>query len=197
EQPPRLAMPPTVVRTAVPNNPNLSNWRRFMPGASAVVSGIIIVVLGRVSWSANQQLAQKFLYGAAVGRIQHPRGIEARLAQYPLGLAEGQKPLMTMVMAHAGRPDTAKGQIAYRDMQQGLVQAHAAGMGLLHYPLLLTPVVAKIVERQRARTGIDIGDGVVDLPVGHDRQQWAEYLILHHQHVIADIQQQGRGQASL
>src|SRR5690606_19204310 len=95
------------------------------------------------------------------------------------------------------RPYAAKGQVAYRHVQQGLVDPHAAGVGVRYDPLLLLPVVTEIVERQRTWPGIDIGNGLVDVSVGHHWQQGAEDLVLHDPHVVIHIQQQGRRQAAI
>src|SRR3546814_7430811 len=56
-------------------------------------------------------------------------------------------------------------------------------------------VVAKIVERQRARPLIDVGKCLVQALIGHDGQQRAEDFVLHDGHVIADIEQQAVGHA--
>ncbi|MNP83117.1 hypothetical protein D3C76_1819700 [compost metagenome] len=72
-----------------------------------------------------------------------------------------------MVVAHAGWADAAKWQIVLGDMQQGVVQAHSAGVGVMHHVVLLGPVVAKIVERQWSGALVDVGQGVLKTVIRH------------------------------
>ncbi|MNF78408.1 hypothetical protein D3C84_605880 [compost metagenome] len=59
-------------------------------------------------------------------------------------------------MAHARGADITKRQIVLGHVQQGVVEADATGVGLFQNPLLLGPVVAKVVERQGAGALIDV-----------------------------------------
>ena len=60
---------------------------------------------------------------------------------------------------------------------------------------------AEEIERQRPRPRIDVGDGVFELAIGQDRQDRAEDLVLHHAHLVRDVeherrQKQPRGDAA-
>ncbi|MCY1281471.1 hypothetical protein D9M70_302810 [compost metagenome] len=68
-------------------------------------------------------------------------------------------------------------------------------MGLVQHALLFAAVVAEVVEGQRARAIVDIGEGIFQLAVGDDRQQGAEDLLLHQFHLVRGAQHQGMGQA--
>ncbi|MNP16573.1 hypothetical protein D3C76_1089750 [compost metagenome] len=65
-------------------------------------------------------------------------------------------------------------------------------MGLFQYPLLLGLVVAEVIQGQRSWALVDVGEGVLDAAVRHDRQQRAEDFVLHDAHVVVHVEQQVR-----
>jgi hypothetical protein len=97
-------------------------------------------------------------------------------------------------MPHAAGADAAEGQLFLRDVQDGVVDRHAAGHGLVEHAVAWSAVIAEVVQRQRTRMLIDMGDGRVEVRVGQHRQQRAENLVLHHAHAVIDIQQCQRRQ---
>lgn len=80
-------------------------------------------------------------------------------------------------------------------MQQGVVQAYPAGVGVAQHMLLARPVITEVVQCQRARALVDVGQRLVEAVVGHQRQQRAEDFVLHHLHAVVHVQQQVRWQA--
>ena len=100
-----------------------------------------------------------------------------------------------MVVAHAGGADAAERHVVLGHVQQGVVEAHAAGVGFVQHALLLALVIAEVVQGQRPRAVVDVGEGLVQALVGHDRQQRAEDLFLHQLHFVADVEHQAVRQA--
>ncbi|MOA38527.1 hypothetical protein D3C78_1602220 [compost metagenome] len=52
-------------------------------------------------------------------------------------------------------------------MQQGVVQAHTAGVGVTQHMLLGVAVIAKEVQRQWAWALVDVGQGLVEAVIRH------------------------------
>ncbi|MNT99354.1 hypothetical protein D3C72_2421830 [compost metagenome] len=52
-----------------------------------------------------------------------------------------------MVVTHAGGADAAERQVVLGHVQQGVVEAHAAGVGFVQHALLFAFVVAEVLQR--------------------------------------------------
>ena len=48
------------------------------------------------------------------------------------------------------------------------------------------------VERQRPGPSVDVGDGVFERAIGHDRQDGTENLVFHHAHLFGYIEHDRR-----
>ena len=83
-------------------------------------------------------------------------------------------------------PMPPKGSVLLGEVVDGVVDGGAAGDGALQHLLDARPVAVEVVERQRPRPGVHVGDRLVEGVVGHDRQQRPEDLLLHDAHGIAD-----------
>ena len=79
-------------------------------------------------------------------------------------------------------------------MQNGVVDAHATGMGLFHQALLFGLVITEIVERQRPWAFGDVIHGLLQAVIGDDRQQRAKDFLVHDLHAVVGVKQQGGGQ---
>ena len=69
-------------------------------------------------------------------------------------------------------------------------------MGVFKHPLLFGLVVAEIIERERAGSVVDVGQCLFQVAIRHDRQERTEDFLLHHLHLVVDLQQQAMGHAS-
>ena len=112
------------------------------------------------------------------GGTQGARHVPTALLEDALGVAQRLEAFDAVVGAHAARADTAERQIVLRVVQQRVVDRHVAGRRALQHLAAVLAVAAEIVECQRPRSGIDVRDGVVDVPVGHDRQYGSEDLLV-------------------
>ena len=77
-------------------------------------------------------------------------------------------------------------------MHHHVVHAGPARRRLREHALGLDLVVAEVVERERARARIDVGEHVVQRPVAPDRQQRAEYFVTHDERVVRRLDQERR-----
>ena len=62
--------------------------------------------------------------------------------------------------------DAAEGQTFRRDMAHAVVDRHPAGGRIVEDVGLLFLIVAEVIERERARPGIDAVDDVGDIAIG-------------------------------
>ena len=65
----------------------------------------------------------------------------------------------------------------YKRQHQHIVHRHAAGNGFLQYAFAFRRVLAKPVEGQWPRPGVDIGDAVGEVTITLHDHQWPEYLL--------------------
>ena len=78
----------------------------------------------------------------------------ARLDENRLFLAERAKAPFPVISAHAASPHAAKRLRVLRQMEQAVVDAHAARQGACQYPLLLLPVsLPQKAEQPERQTG--------------------------------------------
>ncbi len=141
--------------------------------------------------SARQKLEQKIRDPAIRWPHQH-HAAEARLIEHRFLLAEGQKSLVPVVVAHAGWADTAERQSALREMQHGIVDRHAAGNRAFEDALGARGIVVEVIERERTRASVDVvnrGIDGIDRDQGQDR---AKDLVLHHREIFRWIHNEGR-----
>ncbi|MNI62097.1 hypothetical protein D3C73_1174020 [compost metagenome] len=66
----------------------------------------------------------------------------------------------------------------------------------MQHALLFALVVAEVIQRQWARALVDVGKCLVQILVRHDRQQRPEDFVLHHRHLVRDIEQQAMAHAA-
>ena len=104
-------------------------------------------------------------------------GTEFALGQYRLCLGEGFKPLDAMIVTHSGRSDATKGGFVRCRMEHGVVDAHAAGMGLADNPLLQLLVITEQIQGQRPWSLVDVIYGIVNAVIGDDGQQRAKNFL--------------------
>ena len=102
-----------------------------------------------------------------------------------------------MVGAHAAGTDAAERQVGDGEVEQRVVDRHAAGDRLVQDPLHHRVVVAEGIQRQRAFVAVDVADRLVQCVVALHRQQRAEDFVLHDLRVITRLQQHGRRQQPL
>ena len=95
---------------------------------------------------------------------------------------------MAVIMAHAGGADAAERHVVLGHVQQGIVDAHATGVGLVHQALLFGLVVAEVVERQRAGALGNVVERRIQIVVRQNWQQRAEDLVLHDLHIVGHVQ---------
>lgn len=104
----------------------------------------------RLRFSAHEEFVDQLLQRLAVRGIDHSRGIETLLDKDALGLAEGVQPIVPVVMTHSRRANAPERQIIPGDMQQRVVEADPAGMGVAQHMALLGSVIPEVVQHQRA-----------------------------------------------
>ena len=132
--------------------------------------------------------------GAGVGGAQAQVVFAARaLHHHGLGVAEAPEAVEAMVRAGAGGADAAKRHALDGGVGHDVVDHQRAGGGEVGKALLARGVGAEVVGGQRARMVVDVGQGLVGLGVGFERQDGAEDLFLHHAHGVGGAQHQGRG----
>ena len=83
-----------------------------------------------------QQQIDELLRGLGVGRVEVFEGaILEALPQHRAFVGEGQKAGIAKSLADAARADAAEGQLGVQIMQQRVVDARAAGRGVVEHPL--------------------------------------------------------------
>ena len=130
----------------------------------------------------------------AIRRAQQRHGVQTGLVQHRLKRAEGQKAVMAMILAHAGSAYPAKRQAILHHMQQRVVDHHAAGVRVFQHLADAGAIMVKQVQRQRARAGLNPGQGVGQIVVHQQRQNRAKNFFFQHRLPVRHRPQQLRGQ---
>ena len=125
-----------------------------------------------------------------MGRIHVFAAVELLLGENRPVMGEGQEAFLAVIVPHTGITNPAERQVVLGHVHQGIIDAHAAGMGVVHHMLLVGLVIAKEIQRQRPWPVIDVMDRLVQTAVTDDRQDRAENLVLHHLHVRRGLQHQ-------
>ena len=133
------------------------------------------------------------MHATAIGGQDELGGVELALLVDALGLGEGQETFRTVVGAHAGIAHTAERNIVHAHMGNGVVQADAAGVGVLQHPVAVALVPVEVVQSQRTGALVHVVDGVIQVLVGHHDHQRAEDFVLGDLHVVSHVQHQGMG----
>ena len=97
------------------------------------------------------------------------------------------KTFYTMIVTHATRPNTSKGNIILNKLKNNIIKSHATRNCVLNYKLLLVTIMTKIIKTQRSIVKINIVNHLVNFCVsfyGHNR---TKDFLLHHQHLIVRI----------
>src|SRR4030095_14205623 len=104
---------------------------------------------------------------------------DARLVIDGLLLAERAKAVDAVIRPGPARPHAAERLRLLREMREAAIDGNAARDRVAQRALAAVPRVAEEVERQRTVAQVDVFDGVVELVVRNDRQQWTEDLLAH------------------
>ena len=96
-----------------------------------------------------------------------------------LRVAELLEPELAVVGAGARRADAAERQLVGGEVEQQMVDHHAAGRHLFDHPLADALGLGEEVGRQRLWPRVDETDCVVEGLNGHDRQDGSEDLVGH------------------
>ena len=102
-----------------------------------------------------------------------------------------------MIGAHTGIPYAAERQIVNTDMKNRVIDARAAGLGLLEHPPDRFPVAVENIQRQRTRPPVDVADHLLQILIGQHRQQRAKNFLPHDFHFIAHVKDQGQRHAAI
>ncbi|MNT37920.1 hypothetical protein D3C72_1740850 [compost metagenome] len=108
-------------------------------------------------------------------------------------MAKAQKTLLSVVRAPAAVAHAAKRQVVVGDVHQRVVHRHAAAHGAAQHIVTHRLALTKPVQRQRARPGVDVRNGVIEPLVGDHGQDGAKNLFLHELHLRRGAKHQ-RGQ---
>src|SRR5512143_2309111 len=107
------------------------------------------------------QLAQQREYrleGRAVRRIQELRPGDARLVEDGLLVTERDEAALAVISAHARGADAAEGQLLVDEMPQRIVDGDAARDRLAQHSLAPRAIPPEVVEGERPRAHVDLGD---------------------------------------
>ena len=63
---------------------------------------------------------------------------------------------------------------------------------MLEHPPASRSIGTEDVERQRSRPCVDIGNGILEFAIGHNREDRAEDFLVHHVHLVGNAQQKLR-----
>src|SRR5262245_23942995 len=109
-------------------------------------------------------------------------------------MAERFEALDAVIGAHAARTDATERKIILGVVQKRIVNRYVAGCGALEYLATILAVAAEKVERQWPSSSIDASDCLIDVAIGHDRQNRAEDFLVKDAHVIGRAENHGRWQ---
>src|SRR5215469_14539527 len=99
-------------------------------------------------------------------------------------MAERFEALDAVIGAHAARTDATERKIILGVVQKRIVNRYVAGCGALEHLATILAVAAEKVERQWPWPSIDASDCLIDVAIGHDRQNRAEDFLVKDAHVI-------------
>ena len=88
---------------------------------------------------------------------------------------------MPVIGTHAAVTDTCKGQVRTGHMLRTIIDGDTTGSCALTKRFNFTLILAKIIQRQRARFVIDKFNNLIERLIGFDRQHRTEDFILHNQ----------------
>ncbi len=92
----------------------------------------------------------------------------------------------------AALSDATERQPALEDVHDRAVESHAASVRFGNDLAPFLTFVAKIIERQRALMPVYVANELVFGAIWHDRQDRSENLLLHHRHVIGNVENRQR-----
>ena len=127
-----------------------------------------------------------------VRRIEHVEDRQPRVLEHRAELRELEEALVAVVVAHAARADAAERHVVLRDVQHAVVDRDAAGDRRVEQLLLDRLVVGEDVEAERPVLAVHVRDHLVERRVGLHREQRAEDLVLHDDHVVGDVEDEVR-----
>ena len=99
---------------------------------------------------------------------------------------------MAMVVPHATRPNPSERQFVLCDVQNRVIDRNATRYRLFQHLVNAAAIVVKHIQRQRPRPRIDVVNGRFNATIGNNRQDRTEDLVLHHFHLIGDVEQNHR-----
>src|ERR1700735_420779 len=141
------------------------------------------------SGEARQPVQHTFDCGL-VGRTDDGSAGETRLNKYRLFLGELPKSELAMVVALPGRPDAAKRQALLRNVQQRVVDRHAAGNRAGQDLIPRRRILAEPVKRQWPLTTVYVSQRLGQAVVRDYRQDRTEDFFAHDAHALVYIEQQ-------
>lgn len=106
-------------------------------------------------------------------------------------MAEGLEAVLAVVGAHAAWANATKGQVGVGNVEEGVIDAHAARGGGARHLLLDAGGLGEDVERQGLGAGVDKGDGLLDALDRDHWQQGAKDLLPHDLALHVHIRQDG------
>ena len=104
-------------------------------------------------------------------------------------MREGVEPGLAMARPHAARAHAAKRQPRRREMQDDVVDAHAAGTRPFQHGALRVARAAEAIQGQRRGPRVDKRDRLVQRIHREDRQDRPEDLLPHHRVIGRDVAQ--------
>src|SRR5450631_609026 len=127
-----------------------------------------------------------------IGRHHWLQGSQWPQTEDRTHLGEGHEALVPVVVPHTAGPYSAKGHVALRRMQTGVIDGGPARHNVIDVVVLKGSVFGKGIERQRPVASVDVFHHFARGAVRLHRKQGAEYLTLQDGHVLGYAEQQGQ-----